>query len=136
VTPEGKVKAAIKRILDPLKPRVWYDMPVPGGWGKSTLDFVGSAYGLPFAIEAKAIGGKVTPRQYATIRKMEIAGVQCFIIEPGDFLPLELWLKAARLHDRAGEVQVIAIAPGEHADAIIDEYARIDLALYQNLRKR
>jgi hypothetical protein len=84
-TPEGKVKKAVKRILDPLKPRVWYDMPVPGGWGKSTLDFVGSAYGHPFAIEAKALGGKATPRQHATIRALEAAGVQCFVDPAGLF---------------------------------------------------
>jgi hypothetical protein len=127
VTPEGKVKAVIKRILDPLKPLVWYDMPVPGGWGKSVLDFVGSAYGHPFAIEAKAAGGKATPRQHAVIRRLEAAGVQCFVVAPGSFGELELWLQVARLHDRSGQVMPVARELAE----IIDEVAEYAPSLHR-----
>ena len=71
MTPEGKVKAEIKKVLD--KAGAWYFMPSMNGYGRKGIpDFVGHYKGRFFAIEAKAPGGKATPwqeRELADIRE-------------------------------------------------------------------
>lgn len=64
-TPEGAVKAQVKKILDAYKsPLVYYFMPTTGGYGRSGIpDFVGCVYGNFFAIECKAGKGKTTALQ-------------------------------------------------------------------------
>lgn len=92
MTPEGKIKAAIKSILDAL-PKLYYDMPVPGGWGRSSLDFVGCWHGRFFAIEAKAPGKSMTPRQELAAEKMLGAGAIVFEIDgPDGLAELKSWL--------------------------------------------
>lgn len=93
MTPEGRVKSKINKVLAPRKPLLWWDMPVPGGYGKPTLDYVGCYQGRAFAIEAKAAGKKPTPRQDLTIEAMRVAGMKVFVID-GDTTELELWLEA------------------------------------------
>jgi hypothetical protein len=90
-TPEGKVK---KKVSDLLKatPGVYYYMPVPGGFGAATLDYVGCYLGRFFGIETKAPGQKPTARQLQTIAAMERAGGKIFVID-GDLMELQLWLK-------------------------------------------
>jgi hypothetical protein len=57
MTPEGKVKAAIKRFLNEVG--AWYCMPMGTGFGKSGVpDFIVCWRGKFFAIEAKAPGKK------------------------------------------------------------------------------
>ena len=65
MTPEGVVKAQVKKILDAYKsPLVYYFMPTTGGYGRSGIpDFVGCVYGNFFAIECKAGKGKTTALQ-------------------------------------------------------------------------
>jgi penicillin-binding protein-related factor A (putative recombinase) len=41
-------------------------MPVPSGYGESTLDYIGCYKARFFAIETKKPGGKLTPRQQNT----------------------------------------------------------------------
>lgn len=94
-TPEGKVKKAIKKVLAHYAPAVWYYMSVGNGMGKPTLDFMGSAWGRAFAIEAKAPGKKPTERQEITIEEMERAGIKVFVID-GNTADLELWLKVGQ----------------------------------------
>lgn len=54
MTPEGKVKDRIKKILNKYTP-VWWFMPATGGYGKSGVpDFVACVKGKFLAIEAKA----------------------------------------------------------------------------------
>lgn len=89
MTPEGKVKAEIKKVLKAHD--VYFEMPVPTGFGKSGLDFSGCHYGLAFYIEAKAPGKKPTPRQDLTIEAMRAAGAVVFVID-GDVSDLEKWL--------------------------------------------
>ena len=65
MTPEGKVKKEIKRVLDAFN--VYYLMPVQMGIGAAGLDFhcvvrFGD-HGLAFFIETKAPGEKPTDRQ-------------------------------------------------------------------------
>jgi hypothetical protein len=71
MTPEGKVKEAVKRILKEFG--VYYHMPVQNGMGKPSLDFICCAGGRFLAIETKAGKGELTLRQQATIAEMEKA---------------------------------------------------------------
>jgi hypothetical protein len=90
MTPEGRVKDKIKRVLK--DHGCWYYMPVPAGFGVPSLDFLCSTpCGRAFGIEAKAPGKKPTPRQQATMREMEAKSVKCFLID-GDTTELEEWL--------------------------------------------
>lgn len=90
-TPEGKVKAKVSGLLK-ATPGIYYHMPVPGGFGGTTLDYIGCHRGRFFAIEAKKPGGKPTDRQKQIISQIEQAGGKTFVID-GDITELELWLK-------------------------------------------
>lgn len=89
-TPEGKVKTKVSRLLKATA-HVYYDMPVPGGFGGSSLDYVGCHRGDYFAVETKRPGGKPTPRQNQIIARMRAAGATVFVID-GDTTELEHWL--------------------------------------------
>lgn len=91
MTPEGTVKAKVKAVLKRYAGGMWYDMPVPGGYGRSSLDFYGACFGHAFAIETKAPGKKPTPRQQACIDDMRNAQIMVFVID-GDTGELEQWL--------------------------------------------
>lgn len=73
-TPEGKVKARIKKILKDYD--VWYFMPVPSGYGgKSGIpDFVCLAKGQSIYIEAKAGDKRPTPLQDETMKEIRRHG--------------------------------------------------------------
>ena len=91
-TPEGKVKRKVSALLK-AQNRMYYEMPVPGGFGKTTLDYIGCHYGRFFAIETKAPGKKTTVRQNATIAMMQHAGAKVFVVDgPESMKPLEDWL--------------------------------------------
>lgn len=97
-TPEGKNKDKIKKILDSHTPDLYYCMIVPNGYGKSTLDFLGCAYGYFFAIEAKKLKGKPTERQDGIIADIHAAGGKVFVINDEYGLSLlESWLKRMRV---------------------------------------
>jgi hypothetical protein len=83
MTPEGKVKAAINKILDNYVKGgdVYKFMPVPGGFGPSSLDYVLCVQGIFVAIEAKKPGGKPTARQLFIARQIKQAGGKVFFIE-------------------------------------------------------
>ena len=83
MTPEGRVKAAINRTLDAYKSSYKY-MPVPSGYGMSTLDYVLCVNGRFIAIEAKAPGKKLTARQIKIMRQIERAGGTVFVIDNVD----------------------------------------------------
>lgn len=80
MTPEGKVKAAISRVIADYK-KVYKFMPVPSGYGPSSLDYILCVEGRFVAIEAKAPGRKPTPRQKAIIGAIERAGGIVFVID-------------------------------------------------------
>lgn len=90
MTPEGKVKEAVSALLK--KFGAYYEMPVPGGYGKSGLDYQGCFHGKYFAIETKAPGKKPTPRQVLTIAQIQKAGGKVFVID-GDCSELQRWLE-------------------------------------------
>jgi len=78
MTPEGKVKAAIKRILKELG--AYQHWPVQNGMGAPCLDCHGCYRGTYFAIEAKAPGKVPTPRQEETIKKIAFAGGMVMVV--------------------------------------------------------
>lgn len=90
MTPEGKVKHEIKKVLK--KHKAYYFMPVQGGYGMPSLDFIGAHRGYAFSIEAKAPKKKPTKRQEMTIEQMEAAGIKVFVID-GDTKELDEWLR-------------------------------------------
>lgn len=84
-TPEGKVKAKINRLLDKYKGNYCF-MPVPYGYGQSTLDYLICMRGHFIAIEAKAPGKKPTDRQKMIMEKIRAAGGAVFLIDGDDGL--------------------------------------------------
>jgi hypothetical protein len=82
-TPEGKVKAAVNRVLAPYIARgdVYTFMPVQSGYGKKTLDYLLCVRGHFVAIETKAPGKKLTALQQAYAREIEAAGGLVFAID-------------------------------------------------------
>jgi hypothetical protein len=94
MTPEGKVKKKIKAVLDNYScHNIYVYMPVPGGFGQPTLDYLGFLYGRGFAIEAKRLKGKPTPRQEGTIEKISASGAQVFVVnDDASLRDLDDWL--------------------------------------------
>jgi hypothetical protein len=73
LTPEGKVKDKIKKMLKYHK--IWYCMPATYGFGVSGVpDFVCCARGKFFGIEAKAKNGALTPLQMKAAADIAQAG--------------------------------------------------------------
>lgn len=91
LTPEGKTKAKIKRVLDRYGDELWRYMPVPGGYGKQALDYVCCYRGYFFTIEAKRKGGRPTEKQLGTMDDVRAAGGTVFVIDD-DTSELEAWL--------------------------------------------
>ena len=80
MTPEGRVKAAVKRALATL-PRRYHFMPVQNGMGAPALDFYCCINGRFVAIETKAPGKKLTARQEATRDQIYAAGGIVFVVD-------------------------------------------------------
>lgn len=74
MTPEGRVKAKVKKALDTLGRDCWRFMPVQTGYGSPALDFLLAVRGRFVAIETKAPGKKLTPLQETTKTAIEDAG--------------------------------------------------------------
>ena len=96
-TPEGKVKAKVSKLLLRYGSKVYYHMPVPGGYGSTTLDYIGCAGGKFFVVETKAPGKKPTDRQNMIIEAVRAAGGTVFVIDggPGQLEALDAWVMAA-----------------------------------------
>lgn len=83
MTPEGKVKAGIKKILKDMG--AYYSMPVMTGYGNSgTPDFLCCYKGVFFGIEAKANNGKLTALQQKAHEDIRNAGGFVFVVYPND----------------------------------------------------
>lgn len=78
MTPEGKVKQRVKKLLNDYG--AYYHMPVINGMGMPTLDFICCLKGRFFAIETKAEGKKPTPRQLLTMADMKASGAAVFVV--------------------------------------------------------
>lgn len=77
-TPEGRVKAAVKKLLKRY-PNLYAHWPVQNGFGAPTLDCNGAIAGRAFAIETKH-ADKLTPRQLLTKADMERGGYKVFVV--------------------------------------------------------
>lgn len=92
MTPEGKVKARVKKVLQEYG--AYYHMPVQNGMGAPSLDFIGVAKGFFFAVETKAGNKQPTERQAHTIAQMEAANGKVFVVnEVTGTDALEAWLR-------------------------------------------
>lgn len=94
MTPEGKVKAAVNKLLSKYK-SLYRFMPVPGGFGASSLDYLLCINGHFVALETKAPGKKPTDRQKLVIGQIRRAGGTVFVIdgENGELEQLEALLE-------------------------------------------
>ena len=79
-TPEGKVKAKVKKVLDQLN--CYYFFPATGGFGRSGVpDIIGCLEGRFFGIECKANGGKPTALQLKQLEKIEWNGGLAYVVD-------------------------------------------------------
>jgi hypothetical protein len=81
-TPEGKIKAKVKKLLN--RHKVYSHMPVQNGMGSPTLDFVCCFLGAYLAIETKAPGKKPTPRQQKTMGQIRAAEGLALVVSCDD----------------------------------------------------
>lgn len=79
MTPEGKVKAKVVKLLKEFN--VYYFYPVTGGFGRSGVpDVICCVAGYFFGIECKAGKNKPTPLQEAEMQKIQDAGGHTLVV--------------------------------------------------------
>lgn len=81
MTPEGRVKTRLRRALKNCGVDLWQYWPVPRGYGMATLDCLLCVRGHFVAVETKAPGKKLTPRQKGTWGDIAAAGGNVFQVE-------------------------------------------------------
>jgi Holliday junction resolvase len=87
-TPEGKVKARVKKILDGYK--VYHFSPNMAGYGRSGVpDIIGCHDGYFLAIECKAGTNKPTALQLRELERISTAGGYAFVINESNIEVLE-----------------------------------------------
>jgi hypothetical protein len=95
VTPEGKVKAAVKKYLQ--AQGVWFWMPVSNGMGQVGIpDFICCFNGSFIAIETKAPGklSNVTANQQRVIDEIKAHGGLALVVDSVDsIVPIIEYLK-------------------------------------------
>ncbi|HTE41979.1 MAG TPA: hypothetical protein VK629_14230 [Steroidobacteraceae bacterium] len=80
MTPEGKVKAKLKKSLSTW-PELYQYWPVPGGFGATTVDVLICWRGSWVAIECKRAGVREpTPQQAAVMKQMRAAGAKTWLV--------------------------------------------------------
>jgi hypothetical protein len=80
-TPEGKIKAMVKKALASLDPNHYSFMPVQSGFGTTGLDFFLCIRGKFIAVETKADHTKkLRPRQIGVMDQIHLAGGKVFIV--------------------------------------------------------
>jgi hypothetical protein len=80
MTPEGKIKRAVKKVLAKY-PDAYVFMPVVSGFGRGSLDYLICFHGKFIAVETKAPGKKPTPRQRQMIAQIERTDGQVLVID-------------------------------------------------------
>jgi len=81
MTPEGRVKANVKKQLLSFGQDVWWFMPVQTGYGKAGVpDFVVCAGGFFLTIETKARGNNPTKLQDLCMKDIRSAGGTTLVI--------------------------------------------------------
>jgi pantoate kinase len=92
LTPEAKVKANIKKILQ--LHGVYYAMPMGTGYGNSGVpDFLCCLNGKFLAVEAKANGGIPTALQYKHLDDIQKAGGAAWIVSEDNLVAFEVFVK-------------------------------------------
>lgn len=92
-TPEAKVKAQIRKILDTT--RAYYAMPIGSGYGNSGVpDFLVCHNGRFIGIEAKAGKGKTTALQDAHLERIRAAGGLALVVNENNLDELKELLNA------------------------------------------
>ena len=95
MTPEGKVKTKVVKILKELN--VYYFYPVMGGFGRSGIpDIICCVAGYFFGIECKAGKNKPTPLQEAEMEKIRTAGGGALVVNENNLDELReklVWLQ-------------------------------------------
>ena len=80
MTPEGKVKEKVKKVLKELN--AYYAMPASGGYGNSGVpDFIVCYQSRFYGIECKANGNKPTALQMDNLVRIRKAGGFGFVID-------------------------------------------------------
>ena len=101
-TPEGKIKAMVKRRLQEFSPLHFHFLPVSAGYGKHGIpDIIGCVFGIFVGIETKVPGKEPTALQEERLREIAKAdGV------------------AAVVHDRREMERVIDAICKHHATGV------------------
>ena len=90
MTPEGKVKAAVKRVLDRYKDNTYYFFVPQNGYGRAGVpDIVGCCCGVFFAIECKAGKGTTTALQDKELTAINAAGGISMIVREDNISNVE-----------------------------------------------
>lgn len=91
MTPEGRVKAAVKKLLAGLG--AYHFSPPANGYGRTGVpDIVGCYRGYFFAIECKAGRGKTTALQELEIARIREAGGVAWVVNEENIEEIEKWL--------------------------------------------
>jgi hypothetical protein len=102
VTPEGKVKATVRKLL--AQHGAYYAMPFGAGFGAAGVpDFLCCVDGVFLAIETKAGKGKTTALQDRQIAAIQTAGGHALVIRETNINELEeklLWIKQNSIASR------------------------------------
>jgi Holliday junction resolvase len=89
MTPEGKVKEQVKRLLE--SQGTYYFMPVSNGMGRHGIpDIICCHYGHFLAIETKAGKGKVTALQEREMARMRMSGAHTIVVNDNEETMKEL----------------------------------------------
>jgi hypothetical protein len=92
MTPEGKVKAKIRKVLN--EAGCWHYWPVPGGYGRRTVDVLVLHRGHFAVIEAKREGKVPTRLQDLELAAVEERGGKTFAINSDEGVKeLQRWLE-------------------------------------------
>jgi len=96
MTPEGKVKAAVRKILD--AEGVYYFSPAANGYGRAGIpDIICCVQGFFLAIELKANKGKTTALQDREIAAINAQGGQAMVVNENNINEVKeniQWIKA------------------------------------------
>ena len=94
MTPEGKVKAKVKKLLD--LHGAWYIMPYQAGFTRRGIpDVIGVLRGHMFAVEVKAAEGKTTLLQERELEQLRHQGCTAIVISTDEDVSLfAAWLSS------------------------------------------
>lgn len=95
MTPEGKVKAKLKKILDEMG--IWHFSPFQAGMGRAGIpDIIGCYNGMFVAFECKANGNKPTALQEREINAIRTAKGLAFVVDENNLADIKELLQWRR----------------------------------------